>query len=363
MDATFAHRNNKFSLIRMAAQTAIVLTLGYLDTSDAKTAHGLIRRSERFRIVGVLDPACAGRDAGEVLDGKKRDIPVVATVAEAAALKPDVCIIGVATPGGILPEAMLTVLREVIKHKISIVNGLHDYLNDRPDFVVLANHHDVELHDVRRPKKRADLHFWTGDILKEKTPIVALLGTDCNMGKRTTTRFIMEACQSAGVNAQMIYTGQTGWLQGGQYGFIFDSTLNDFVSGEMEHAILSCIEDTKPDVVLLEGQSGLRNPSGPCGSEYLVSANAKYVILVHAPKREFYHDEPEWGKIPPVETEIALIGMYGSKVIALALNTGGCTREEAFAFQKEYEQRLGIPVLLPLEEGVEKVVPVLKNLA
>ena len=35
----------------------------------------------------------------------------------------------------------------------------------------------------------------------------------------------------------MIYTGQTGWLQGGEYGFIFDSTLNDFVSGELENAI------------------------------------------------------------------------------------------------------------------------------
>ncbi len=72
---------------------------------------------------------------------------------------------------------------------------------------------------------------------------------------------------------------------GGKYGFIFDSTLNDFVVGELEHAILSCIKDTDPDIVLLEGQSALRNPTGPCGSEMLVSGNAKHVILVHAPKR------------------------------------------------------------------------------
>ena len=58
----------------------------------------------------------------------------------------------------------------------------------------------------------------------------------------------------------MIYTGQTGWLQGGKYGFIFDSTLNDFVSGELEHAILTCYEETNPDVILIEGQSALRNP-------------------------------------------------------------------------------------------------------
>ncbi len=123
----------------------------------------------------------------------------------------------------------------------------------------------------------------------------------------------------------MIYTGQTGWLQGGQYGFIFDSTLNDFVSGELEHAIVSCWEETRPDLILLEGQSALRNPSGPCGPELLISGNAKQVILVHAPKRKYFDNEAHWGEIPPVETEIALIRQYGAQVLALALNTEGCT--------------------------------------
>ncbi|MEI9918698.1 MAG: hypothetical protein WDO14_07830 [Bacteroidota bacterium] len=55
---------------------AIVITAGYLDTNSGKTAHGLIRGSERFNVVGVIDEKFAGKDAGEVLDKKKRNIPV-----------------------------------------------------------------------------------------------------------------------------------------------------------------------------------------------------------------------------------------------------------------------------------------------
>ena len=173
---------------------------------------------------------------------------------------------------------------------------------------------------------------------------------------------LKQACATSGINAQMIYTGQTGWLQGGQYGFIFDSTLNDFISGELEHAIVSCWKETNADVILIEGQSALRNPSGPCGSEQLISGNAKQVILVHAPKRNYYDDIENWGTIHSLASEIELIKMYGSKVIAVAINTEHCSREEAFAFQKEYEAALQIPVVLPLQEGVEKLIPVIQSL-
>jgi uncharacterized NAD-dependent epimerase/dehydratase family protein len=54
--------------------------------------------------------------------------------------------------------------------------------------------------------------------------------------------------------------------------------------------------------------------------------------------------------------------MYGSKVIALALNTELCSDEEAFAFQKQFENELNIPVLLPMQEGVNKIVPVIRSL-
>jgi len=344
---------------------AIVLTNGLLTSPDAKTAHGLIRGTERFTIIGVVDcEATAGKDAGELLDGKNRSIPVFANFEAAIAQLPNAnyLVIGVATVGGRLPGNMLEIVIKAIEAGVSIVNGLHEYLNDKPDVVALAKLKGVTLIDVRKPKNREDLHFWTGEIYTVTAPIIAVIGMDCAMGKRTTARMLRQSCEANGLNGQMIYTGQTGWLQGGKYGFVFDSTLNDFVSGELENAIVSCWKETKADFIFLEGQSSLRNPSGPCGIELLISGNAKQVVLLFAPKRKYFDNDEHWGKIPPVETEIEIIEKLGSKVIAVAVNTEDCTTEEAFAYQKEYEQKLNIPVLLPIQEGVDKLLPILKGL-
>jgi len=343
---------------------AIVLTNGMLDRHDAKTAHGLIRGTERFEIVGVIDQLHAGKDAGVVLDGKNRKIPVFESLDEATNEITDIqfCIIGIATVGGILPVSFLPVIEQAIKKGISIVNGLHEFLSENLHFKQLAAENAVELIDVRKPKLKKDLHFWTGEIFKVKAPVIAVIGMDCAMGKRTTCRLLRQACEAEGINGQMIYTGQTGWLQGGKYGFIFDSTLNDFISGELEHAIVSCYQESKAEVIFLEGQSALRNPSGPCGSEMLVSGNAKYTILVVAPKRKYYEDNPDWGEIPSIQSEIELIKIYGSTVIALALNTEHCADEEAFQYQQLFETEYKIPVLLPLQQGVSKIIPYIKNL-
>lgn len=326
----------------MKKNNALILTNGLLNTNDAKTAHGLIRGTERYTIVGVIDAPTAGKDAGEVLDGKNRDIPIFNNLSESfmRLQSIDYLIIGVATVGGVLPPDMLIIVEEAIKKGLSIVNGLHEYLSEKPEIAALAAQYHVQLIDVRKPKARKDLHFWTGKIYEVSCPIVAVIGMDCALGKRTTARLICQACEQQNINAQMIFTGQTGWLQGGEYGFIFDSTLNDFVSGEVEHAIVTCWKETNAEVILVEGQSSLRNPSGPCGLEFLISGQAKYVVLVHAPKRIYFDNEEHWGKIPSVESEIEIIAKFGSKVIALALNTEGCSEQEALDFQQEYRSRL-----------------------
>lgn len=341
---------------------ALILTNGLLVHPDAKTAHGLIRGTERFNIKGVIDHAAtAGKDAGVLLDGRHRNIPIYASLEEACAAIPDLqyLVIGVATVGGRLPGDMLRVIEEAIEHGLSIVNGLHEFLTEKPAIVARAAEKGVTLTDVRKPKSRDQLHFFTGAIFQVPVPIVAVIGMDCAMGKRTTARMLTQAVNKTGKKAEMIYTGQTGWLQGGKYGFIFDSTINDFVSGELEHAIVSCWKETQPDIIFLEGQSALRNPSGPCGSELLLSGNAKKVVLLYAPRRKYFDNDEHWGNIPSVESEIALIQLYGSEVIALALHTEGCTLNEAIEYQKLYEQRLSIPVLLPIEQGVDAIVPML----
>lgn len=343
---------------------AIVLTNGLLKTADAKTAHGLIRGSERFEVVGIIDPANAGADAGELLDGNKRNILVYSNLTEALAHVPNVhcCIVGVATIGGVLPPELLVIIKEAIGHQLDIVCGLHQFLSENAEIVALAQANGVELFDVRKPKPRQELHFWTGKIYEVDALTVATFGMDTAIGKRTTARLLREACRQQGMKAEMITTGQTGWMQDGRYGFVLDSVVNDFVSGELEHWIHECWRAERPDVILVEGQAALRNPSGPCGAEYLVSGHIKHVILQHAPKRIYYDNDPKWGEIPSVASEIKLIEMYGAKVIALTLNTENCSYDEAKNFQQMYAAQLGLLVALPLEEGVESIVDVVKKI-
>lgn len=301
---------------------AIILTQGFLQDAAAKTAHGLIRGSARFETIAVIDHKWSSHDAGELLDGVHRNIPVYASVGQAVAETPEVkyAVIGIATPGGVLPPELLDTVRTCIEAGLSIVNGLHDHLANHTDIVSLAKKHEVELIDIRRVKRYDEYRFWTPRVFDINIPIIAVMGTDCAIGKRTTCGAIHESCVKSGISSEMIYTGQTGWMQGYRYGFILDTTLNDFVSSELCHSVLDAYQDTTPEVILLEGQAALRNPSGPCGAEYLISANARHVILVHEDK-EFYHDEPTWGRIHSLSSEIELIRAYGSQVIGICLNT------------------------------------------
>ena len=152
----------------------------------------------------------------------------------------------------------------------------------------------------------------------------------------------------------MIYTGQTGWMQGARYGLVFDSLPNDFVCGELEHAIIRCAREVDPDIALIEGQSALRNPCGPCGGEMLLAAAAHGIVLQHAPGSEFYEDfEHLELRIPPLENEIELISRhYGVPVLGVSLNGYGLRAEQLIAVQQELKAKLGIPVVRPLEEGV-----------
>jgi uncharacterized NAD-dependent epimerase/dehydratase family protein len=349
----------------MEKSTAIVLTGGYLASSNAKTAHGLIRGTDRFDILGMIDDKTAGRDAGEVLDGKHRSIPVYATIADflKTGQQAKYCVIGVATKGGVIPESLRALLNEALEHGFNLVNGLHEYVSDIPELATLAQQRGLEIVDVRKPKKATDLHFWSGRIKEVKCPKVAVLGTDCALGKRTTTRFLVEAMREAGFKAEMVYTGQTGWMQGARYGFVFDSTLNDFISGEMEHAVVTCYAEAKPDIIFIEGQSALRNPSGPAGAEWIVSADADAVVLQHNPARKQYKDMEYYPAfLPELRDEITLIRIYGAPTVAVTLNTAKMTTDEARAAAEKYAQELDIPVVLPLEDGVKSLVPVFESL-
>src|SRR5690606_13464165 len=149
------------------ADNAIVLTGGYLDTISAKTAHGLIRGTERFNILGIIDEKHSGRDAGEVIDGRKKNIPVYASINDFlsnSSEKAKYCIVGVATKGGVIPPNLKSILKDALEQGLNIVNGLHEYVSDIPELANLAAEKGLEILDVRKPKKFSELHFWTGKI-------------------------------------------------------------------------------------------------------------------------------------------------------------------------------------------------------
>jgi uncharacterized NAD-dependent epimerase/dehydratase family protein len=331
---------------------AVVLAPGAFASDRAKTAHGLCRGSDRFDVVGVIDATTAGQDAGAVLEGRSNGIGIFASLADALAgapRRPDTCIVGMAVAGGMMSPAIKALLCEAGEAGLTLVNGLHELCADDPDIVAAAGRGGGRIVDLRRPRPVKQLRFWNGDIARVRAPRLAVLGTDCSLGKRTTARLLVQACRAAGVHAEMIYTGQTGWMQGGRYGFVLDSTPNDFVAGELEGAIVACDEQQRPDLIVIEGQSALRNPSGPCGAELMVSAGAHAVILQHAPARKFFKGHPGW-EIPPIDEELELVRLYGARVLALALNGDRCVPAGLADEARRLEARLAVPVVRPLAD-------------
>jgi uncharacterized NAD-dependent epimerase/dehydratase family protein len=344
---------------------AIVLANGCYQSPNGKVAHGLVRGSDRFRILAVVDPTSAGQDAGELLDGIHRAIPIVPSITVALASStepPTYCIVGIATHGGRFTGELRRLLLEGARAGLSLVNGLHDYIADETKIVSELQQQGLHSIDLRKPKSTQQLHFWTGAIAQVRAPRIAVLGMDCAIGKRTTARLLVQTLNDAGVRTEMIYTGQTGWMQGGRYGFVLDAVVNDYVSGELEHAIVTCDQEQRPDVIIIEGQSSLRNPSGPCGAEFLVSAAAQGVILQHAPGREFFEGYESLGyRIPPLETEIALIDLYNARTLAITLHQQGLEPAKLIQYRRELQDHLGIPVICPLQETLDPVVEVVRR--
>src|SRR5438046_7107360 len=200
-------------------ERAVILCDGYFGQNTGKTANGLVRYSKRYTIVGVIEHTKDGREAGEVLDGKPNGIPTVADLKQAVAeCRPETVIIGVATFGGYIPKEFRPTIREAIENRLNVVAGLHEYLNDDPEFAKLAEAHGVRLVDVRKPRPiRESKQF--SDLSRQLPCLrIPVLGTDGAIGKRTTALLLTDALNEKGISATFVATGQTGLMQGSAYG-------------------------------------------------------------------------------------------------------------------------------------------------
>ncbi|MFT5913339.1 MAG: putative NAD-dependent epimerase/dehydratase family protein, partial [Paraglaciecola sp.] len=237
------------------AGSALVYCQNAFNTPEGKTAHGLVRFTERYKVVGIIDNTYTDQDAGKVLDNRPNGIPIFAdftTAIEALEereIKVNNFVIGLAPDGGRLPKDAKEEIRKALEMGLDVASGLHDFLTNDKSLVKLAKKNECTIKDVRKTPDRDQLHFFTGEIENVNCLKLAVLGTDSAVGKRTTAWMIVHAFRNAGRKAEMIGTGQTAWMQGAKYSMIMDSCINDFVSGEIEHAIVSTWNDEEPDVI------------------------------------------------------------------------------------------------------------------
>jgi len=344
--------------------TALVLCDGYFDTPVGKTAHGLVRGTDRYRVVGVIDRATAGRDAGEVLDGAPAGISVYSNLGEALASlpeRPDYLVLGMATDGGVLPPEIKPVLVEALRLGINVDSGLHQQLGEDPELVAAAEAGGAAIRDIRRCKPVGELHFFEGKIEEVGALRIAVLGTDSAVGKRTTARLLMQSLRARGIPTEMVGTGQTAWFQGLEYCVLMDATINDFVAGEIEYAIHRAWIEERPRVILLEGQGCLTNPAFPGGFELLAAGRPHAIILQHAPRRRFYDGFPGY-ELAGVEREKAIIELLSQRpVVAIAINHEAMNAEEIEAIVCEYQKHYGITAADPLVHGVGKMIDALES--
>lgn len=347
---------------------AIVYCEGAFGTPNGKTAHGLVRRTRRYELSSIIDSRHAGGDAGEVLDGAAIGLPITASLAEALEIanppgRPAThFVIGLAPDGGRLPAESREVVKEAIRAGLNVDSGLHDFLSEDEEFSSLALQHGVNIRDVRRPPDRSTLHFFSSAIENVGSFRLAMLGTDSAVGKRTTAWKIAEALEARGRTVEMIGTGQTAWMQGVHYGIVMDSLVNDFVSGEIEHAAVQAWADVRPEFMILEGQGSLMNPAYPGGFELLAAGRPHAVILQHAPQRRDYDGFPGY-PIHPLADQIRAVELIsGRPVVALTLNHEGMERHEIPAACEAMEKETGLPVADPLFGDLGRIVDLVENL-
>jgi len=339
--------------------TAVVYCEANFGAPDGKTANGLVRHSEKYEIVSIIDSEKYGLDAGVVLGEKPNAIPICRDLADAVAqvgAVPDYFIFGMAPSSGMLSARERGVVLEAIGLGMNVVNGLHEFLNDDPEFVAASMASNVEILDVRRPRAKKDLRMFTGRISEVTCPRIAVLGTDSAIGKRTTATILTRALNDRGVKAVMVGTGQTGLIQGARYGIALDAIPSQFCSGEMEATVIEAFEGEHPDVIIVEGQGALSHPAYLTSTFILRGSKPQGVVLQHAPGRTKLGDF-EGMPMPTPASEINLIESFAdTKVIGLTINHENMTDAEISAAITLYECELGIPATDALTRSPEHLV-------
>jgi uncharacterized NAD-dependent epimerase/dehydratase family protein len=315
----------------------------------SKTANSVIRYLPE-RTVGVLDRNQAGMTVQQVL-GFGGSIPVVGSIKEGLAFRPDAVLVGIAPQGGRLPEEWRAWLAEALDAGCDLWSGLHTFLGDDPMLAAKAKAGGRKIFDLRKPPR--DLPVASGAAKEVEPYVVLTVGTDCNVGKMTAQLQLTKQLNAAGLRTRFVATGQTGIMIEG-WGIAVDAVIADFIAGAAERLVLEGSKDA--DVVLVEGQGSINHPGYSAVTLGLLHGSCPDgLILCHQSTRQYIGDyrEAAWLRIPPLREYIRLYETIGSavhptRVIGICLNTYDMTDDAARKACEAASRETGLPVTDPV---------------
>ena len=143
-----------------------------------------------------------------------------------------------------------------------LINGLHEFLNDDPEFVAAALLADVSITDVRRPKDKKDLELFSGRIFTSPAPASPCSAPTAPSASAPPRPSSSRLSTTAASRPVLVGTGQTTIIQGARYGVALDAhPCPQFCSGEVEDQVVEAFEGEDPDVIVVEGQGALSHPA------------------------------------------------------------------------------------------------------
>ena len=306
-----------------------------VEPSYAKTAFGL-RDWAPERCVGEMTI-----EGAAVSTGLPQLSPALARARGARAL-----LIGVATPGGQVPERWIPALLDALDAGLDIVSGMHVRLNDLPPLAEAAARLGRRLIDVRVPPDGipvASGRRRTGRRL-------LTVGTDCALGKKYTALAIVRGLSARGVDITFRATGQTGIMIAGA-GIPIDAVVSDFIAGAAE---LLSPDAPAEHLDVIEGQGSLHHPSYAAVTLGLLHGSQPDLFVVcHEPGRTHVLGLPEF-ELPSIEQVIDQTVALGRLVnpaircAGISLNTSALDEVAAVEVIAATSHRLGLAVADPL---------------
>ncbi|MFM8617269.1 MAG: DUF1611 domain-containing protein, partial [Opitutaceae bacterium] len=307
---------------RRTQRLVILQHAGLLTPKHGKTGISLLRyRGDE--VIAVIDREAAGRSLREITRlPLKRDIPIVASVAEALALKPTALAIGLAPSGGRVPPDWMDDLRLTVRSGVSIWSGLHTRLGEDAE-IAAALRPGVTIWDMRR--EPAGLASGTGGARNLPCKRVLFVGTDMAIGKMTAALEFDRAARERGVRSCFVGTGQAGMMISGS-GVCLDAVRVDYASGAIEAEVLR--HAPGQDVLWVEGQGSLLNPASTATLPLIRGSQPTHLVVVAKAGvktlRSFPHIEiPSLSKVVALYEQVAAAaGAFAPvPVVGIALNT------------------------------------------